>query len=588
MPYRNLESISRPGIPALAIVVAALLCAASPATLATISSSNSVVPTAGNVIDTTGDIVTKFGGTTFINHGLQGVGRVSASSVDAFGDTLGSVSGLAITNWARNGASYTGVFNTLPDRGYNTGIVYADYPGRIETFNFTFTPYTNSANIGGTTTAEKVAAQNQIVANYAGAVKFTYDTTGGGASDTTGLNPPAGLAGAGSIPIGGSVPFVTSYTPTTGPNAGTPVQVNKLTLDSEALVLKSDGSGYIGDEYGANIYHFDANKKIDAVLPIPDAFKPRDASGNPNYDASGSPAPKDGRRNNQGFEGVSLSPDGKSLFVLAQSATMQDSGSGNQGRLDARMLVYDVSSSAFPSAPSKEYAVKLPTLNDGTDGANLTTPNKTAAQSEIIALDDHRLLVLSRDSNGANIQGTNGVTNVPAKFKSVLLVDLNVQGTDIINMSGVNGAGEKIVSSGSTLKPGITPLAWTEALNLLNLADLNKFNVRIDNFSTPDLLTMSEKWEGMALVSALDPLAPNDYFLFVANDNDFITTNGHMQLSDGSTTFNATGCTTTDCWQNDTMFLAYRVSIIPEPCTLAMFLGGLGMMASGRRRRVRA
>src|SRR5262249_34974313 len=161
-----------------------------------------------------------------------------------------------------------------------------------------------------------------------------------------------------------------------------------------------------------------------------------------------------------------------------------------------------------------EYVLRLPTLNDGTDGSNTTTPNKTAAQSEIIALDDHRFLVLSRDSNGANIQGVNGVTNVPPKFKSVLLVDLNVVGTDIINLANVNGAGEKIVSSGSTLKAAITPLAWTEALNMLNRADLEKFNIGIDNFSTPDMLTMSEKWEGMALVSALDPLAPNDYFLF--------------------------------------------------------------------------
>jgi hypothetical protein len=580
--HRYRFQTKHPLLSPLAFGFAALLFALSSAVGAPITSGNSVIPNSGNVIDTSGDIITTLGGTTFINHGLQGVGRVSASSLDQICDTLGSISGLAITNWAKSGSSYTGVFNTLPDRGFNAGSIFSDYAARIEQFDFTFTPYTGAANIGGTTTPEKVAAQNQIVANYAGGVKFTYDVAGGGTSVTTGLNPPVGLPGVGSIPIGSSVPFVTSYTPTVGPSAGTPVPVNKLTLDSEALVLKSDGSGYVGDEYGGNIYHFDSNKKIDAILPIPGALKPR-AAGVTSYDAVNTPT--DGRRNNQGFEGVSLSPDGKTLFVLAQGATVQDSGGGNQGRLNTRMLVYDVSSTATPSAPSAEYVVRLPTLNDGTDGSNLATPNKTAAQSEIIALDSHRILVLSRDSNGANIQGTNGVTNVPPKFKSVLLVDLDGAGTDIINLAGVNGDGEKITSSGSTLKPGITPLAWSEALNMLNLADLDKFNVRIDNFSTPDLLTMSEKWEGMALVSALDPLAPNDYFLFIANDNDFITTDGHMLLSDGSTTYNATNGAP-GSWQNDTMFLAYRVSIVPDPGTLALVGLSLAGLGFAKRRKV--
>lgn len=563
---------NRPSLAALAAGIAALLCVASPVSGAPITSGNSVVPNSGNVINTSGGIATKLGGTTFINLGLQGVGRVGANSRDVFGDTLGSVSGMAITNWTKTSPTgYSGIFNTLPDRGYNSGSIYSDYAARIETFGFTFTPYTGSANIGGTTIAEKVAAQNQIVANYTGGVKFTYQDSVSGPQVTTGLNPAVGDAGVlTTATISNSLPK--------GANG-------KLSLDSEALVLRPDGSGYVGDEYGANIYHFDSTKKIDAILPIPGALKPRDTSGATNYDASGSPAPKDGRRNNQGFEGVSLSPDGKSLFVLAQSATVQDSGSGNQGRLNARLLVYDVSSTAVPRAPSKEYVLRLPTLNDGTDGNNLTTPNKTAAQSEIIALDDHRILVLARDSNGANIKGSNGVTNVPAKFKSVLLVDLSVAGSsNIIGVAGVNGNGEKIVSSGSTLKPGITPLAWTEALNMLNRADLDKFNIGIDNFSSPDLLTMSEKWEGMSLVSALDPLAPNDYFLFIANDNDFITTDGHMTLSDGDTTFNATGGTP-GSWVNDTMFLAYRVSIVPEPGTLALVGFSLAGLGFARRRK---
>jgi hypothetical protein len=50
-------------------------------------------------------------------------------------------------------------------------------------------------------------------------------------------------------------------------------------------VLKSDGSGYIGDEYGANIYHFDVNKKIDGVITPPAAIQPHTPAGTLNFNS---------------------------------------------------------------------------------------------------------------------------------------------------------------------------------------------------------------------------------------------------------------------------------------------------------------
>src|SRR5947207_449204 len=78
--------------------------------------------TTPNVINTPGNVTNTLGGTMVINHGLVGVGNISASSLDAFGETLGSFSGLQITGWTNRGdGSYSGVFNLLPDRGYNSG-----------------------------------------------------------------------------------------------------------------------------------------------------------------------------------------------------------------------------------------------------------------------------------------------------------------------------------------------------------------------------------------------------------------------------------------------------------------------------------
>src|SRR5262245_42603358 len=125
--------------------------------------------TTPHTINVAGPLSASLGVTTFINKGLVGVGRLSASQLDPFGETFGSASGLQITNWTVNGdGTYSGIFHLLPDRGYNLAgtpgnSFFADYAGRINSIGFRFTPYTGSAPIGGGTDAEKIAAQNQIV-----------------------------------------------------------------------------------------------------------------------------------------------------------------------------------------------------------------------------------------------------------------------------------------------------------------------------------------------------------------------------------------------------------------------------------------
>lgn len=118
--------------------------------------------TAPNIITTPGDVVSVLGKNLFINHGLVGVGRIPASSIDGFGESFGSVSGLQVTDWTKIGDnSYAGTFNILPDRGYNSGAFYSDYAARIQRVSFTFTAHTGGP-IGGSDLASKIAAQNQI------------------------------------------------------------------------------------------------------------------------------------------------------------------------------------------------------------------------------------------------------------------------------------------------------------------------------------------------------------------------------------------------------------------------------------------
>ena len=133
-------------------------------------------------------------------------------------------------------------------------------------------------------------------------------------------------------------------------------------------------------------------------------------------------------------------------------------------------------------------------------------------------------------------------------------------------------------------------------MNLLNSTQLAKFNLNLDTTgqtggsSQVTKETLSEKWEGMSLVSANDPLNPFDYFLFIANDNDFLTSQGKIVGPDG-TLVNCDGFSGYDpsrvpglvgsatANENDTVFLAYRVTIAPVPEPGSALLGACGALA---------
>ena len=559
---------TRSSLAALSISATALFASSA---LAQVDSSNRVLTTA-NISSATGAVASSVGGVGFINHGLVGVGRIEAESYDAWGETLGSVSGLQVTGWTNNGGgNYSGRFNILPDRGYN-GATFSNYAARIQAVDFTFTPYTGSASSG--------VAQNQFTLTYNAAAsnKFTYNN-GSGLVNTTGLIPDT------TSTLGGrTVPFVTvSNGAATGTTTGTTSTINRVSIDAEALVLRPDGSGWFGDEYGANVYHFNSAKEIVGVLGLPAAAIPT-LAGNPNF--SSEVTPTTGRRGNQGMEGIALSPSGTKLFGLMQSALVQDSGTGNQGRFNTRLMVWDVASDAAPSAIASEYVIQLP-IGDDNGATGGLSANRNFAQSEIIALDDTHILVLSRDGNGKGVTTTTGPV-----FKSVLLVDL-ANATNIAGTTFDSATGDITPSNGSTLDAGIIPLTWTEAVNLLTPAQLDKFGLDLNGGASATENSLSEKWEGMSLVPTGNA---NEYFLFVANDNDFISGTTKMVGLDGSTleTFDAVGGVGQSSIENDTMFLAYRVTItglsaIPEPASFASFagLGVLGLAALRRRRSTR-
>jgi hypothetical protein len=483
------------------------------------------------------------GPTVFTVQGLVGVGRIPAAARDAFGETFGSISGLLpdTAAWQRNGAGYSGAFWAMPDRGYNiAGTI--DYQPRINRIAFDFVPAPLTG--GG-------LAQNQIQLTLQTPVRLFESLPGGATLALSGLDPkPGGVAAGGARAATALLPEL--------PQAHN----GKLALDAEGVVRLADGSFLVSDEYGPSIYRFSAGGQFIGALPVAASVRPiRNgvtdyASNNP---AAGQPAPLPanptfGRQNNQGFEGISLSPDGRTLYVMLQSAARQDGGTGGNSatRDHTRLFTYDMSNlSAI--ALSGEYVVRLPRFTQ-TDGV------RVAAQSEILALDNGQLLVLPRDSNGFAV----GLQT--SFYRRVDVVDV----TGATNILGQPFEGT--IAPGGVLNPAIVPAALHTWLDINDNAQLNRFG--LNNGNAPGLDNLSEKWEGLALLPALDPAAPNDFFLFVANDNDFATTNGFQA-----------GLDYADANDIDTMFLAYRVTMapVPEPATALLMLAGVTLLAARRR-----
>jgi hypothetical protein len=462
-----------------------------------------------------------FGGQNFVNQGLVGVGVFATNVIDGRGDTFGSFSSFKVDHntWRKNSnGSYSGTLYTLPDRGYNVAGLIA-YPARIQQMGLTFTPDYTANNVSQTQMT--LSLQRTItVTDFAGQITTAVDPIG----DTT-------LQGFSNVATAGG----------------------KFAVDGEGLAIRADGTFYISDEYGATVFHVSNTGQMLGLITPPQALLPQFSVPTTGFPTASAGVQTGGRRDNQGMEAVDLTPDGRYLVTMLQSATRQDNpADNNQGRLFTRLMVYDVSKTATPTSTIGHYLVELPTFDrDGIGGP----ADRAAAQSEIVALSASTFLVLTRDGNGNG----SGDTGRPLVFKTVSLVSTagatNLSGTPY--ETGYTPAANGI----SGTLGGITAAQAVPFVNLLNPTQLARFG--IDTNFAPEgganpisVNSLGEKWEALSIVPVLDPSAPNDYFLLVGNDNDFLGTSVTML---GGAPSDATAGN--DRADNPNRVLVYRVTL---------------------------
>lgn len=451
----------------------------------------------------------------YVNHGLVGVGRLSAELFDKAGDghqdTLGGFSAMAVEpgSVVRSGNTLKGTLIGLPDRGYGDGST--DYHPRMEIFHFQITPQPGNGP----------AEPGQLLFTNVETRLLTW----GGGRLFTGFD--AGNSNSTTVPQSAAG----------SPGAG------RRSIDPEGLVLNADGSFWVSDEYGPGIFQFSATRELQMMILPPAALVPRLGGYPGTVHFSASAAPTSGRRNNRGLEGLTITPDGRRLVAILQSPTQQDAGGGTLGR-NTRILQMDaVAGSPTFGRTVAEYVFPL-----SLDGSAVT--NKHTPVNELLSLSPTTFLVLERDSAGLG-----SGTNIAPHHKKLVLCS-TVGATDIAG-TGYDlepGAPGALSLPADRLPPGLQPVRRRDFINLLDPVQLARFGVNLK--AEADANTLSEKWEALALVPMKDPSRPTDYLLLVGNDNDFKASVAHHNGVPVGT--NAVPV--------DHMILAYHITLPPgEP-----------------------
>lgn len=182
-------------------------------------------------------------------------------------------------------------------------------------------------------------------------------------------------------------------------------------LDPESIVRAGDGTFWLGDEFGPYLLHFDrAGRLLAPPVSLPGVFAPENPAGQANIGSS------------KGFEGLAISPDGRTLNALLEGTVQGD----EPGTL--RLNEFDIAAGKY-TGRRWIYQLGSPDLAIG----------------DAITVDRNRILVIERDGGqGADAKikrvyiADKRDRDRDGKLDKTLLVDL----MNIANPRGVGGFGE--------------------------------------------------------------------------------------------------------------------------------------------------
>jgi hypothetical protein len=268
------------------------------------------------------------------------------------------------------------------------------------------------------------------------------------------------------------------------PDVGGPLGV---AFDPEGLVIHPlTGHLLVSDEYGPSLLEINRTGQVVRRYEIPANLLPRNAAtGVVNYASDdGNTA---GKRTNRGFEGLAISPDGRTVYAMLQSA-MLDEGAGNG--VFNRIVAFDTRT----ARPIAQYAYRMAGSSQG------------RGISALVALNDHEFLVLERNNRGLGVDGTLG--SIPADWNKKVF-RINLTGATDVTSIDLDAPGAVFTPVTKSTTPWLD-LAASATLAHPSLAALGGVS--------------PEKWEGLTVGPRLND---GSYLVLAGTDNDYsVTQNG--------------------------------------------------------------
>jgi hypothetical protein len=260
-----------------------------------------------------------------------------------------------------------------------------------------------------------------------------------------------------------------------------------LAFDPEGVVVNPlTGHLLVSDEYGPSLLEINGAGQVVRRYPTPANLLPRNAAtGATNF--AGDEGNTAGKRTNRGFEGLAISPDGRTVYAMLQSAMLDEGGSSG---VYNRIVAFDTRT----TRPIAQYAYRMAGSSQG------------RGISALVALNDEEFLVLERNNRGAGVDGTLG-SSAADWNKKVFRISLR-GATDVSDLN--------LAAPGTVF----TPVAKVAApwLDLAAPATLASPQLAAFGGVSP------EKWEGLTIGPRL---RDGSYLVLAGTDNDYsVTQNG--------------------------------------------------------------